>query len=529
MFSQPRSLPDQPSLRYLKIESKRRLAAGEFASLHDAQLAVAREHGLPSWAALKERVTARPGQEHHAVTQLKWLVSRFGAADGPDWVAPDETELLQHFGERFVAVATPARIVQIFSSRAEQLRDELVVLGDHQDAVRARIGGMQLEAAAEPEPPHRLAGLRMYPVGAAVTDPRVAAPSSRMSGSVPDGVTAIADSAHGEVGLVGLVLAGGAADGGAAGAAEPPWVIARGWAVLAEGQVQAGRAGGGTPEDSRESEPLRPGHRFPAMSVTKLITATTVLRLVADGLAGLDDPVNGHLRSVRLADDTVTIRELLSHSGGIDARLQTFADAVPDLVSLAGPVISCDGQRGEFSYSNAGYAVLGQLVADLSGASYVQAAGNLVLRPLGMTASSFPAAWPGSDPDAVSGYNLEADGMFTLVPGKVCTMPSAGGLWATAADLVRFALSWSSLLPESLSREALRRHVARNAAVHVGLGWNVNSEHGVAGHPGGGPGGSSSLVVRLAEQRAHVAMTNRRVPVEPVNGRVMRATSQPGR
>ena len=57
--SQPRGLPEHPSLRYLKIEAKRRLAAGEFATLHDAQLAIAREHGLPSWAALKAHIESQ--------------------------------------------------------------------------------------------------------------------------------------------------------------------------------------------------------------------------------------------------------------------------------------------------------------------------------------------------------------------------------------------------------------------------------------------------------------------------------------
>ena len=42
MSDQPRPLPGQPSLRYLKLEARRRLAAGEFGTLHDAQLAVAR-------------------------------------------------------------------------------------------------------------------------------------------------------------------------------------------------------------------------------------------------------------------------------------------------------------------------------------------------------------------------------------------------------------------------------------------------------------------------------------------------------
>ena len=51
-----RSLPDRPNLRYLRLEAKRRLAAGEFPTLHDAQLAIAREYGEPSWAALKQAI-----------------------------------------------------------------------------------------------------------------------------------------------------------------------------------------------------------------------------------------------------------------------------------------------------------------------------------------------------------------------------------------------------------------------------------------------------------------------------------------
>ena len=62
MSERSRAFPARPNLRYLKIESKRRLAAGEFATLHDAQLAIAREHGMPSWAALKEFVSAGAGR-----------------------------------------------------------------------------------------------------------------------------------------------------------------------------------------------------------------------------------------------------------------------------------------------------------------------------------------------------------------------------------------------------------------------------------------------------------------------------------
>ncbi len=57
-----RALLDRPNLRYLRLEAKRRLAAGEFATLHDAQAAIAREHGQPSWAALKQLVQTGPAR-----------------------------------------------------------------------------------------------------------------------------------------------------------------------------------------------------------------------------------------------------------------------------------------------------------------------------------------------------------------------------------------------------------------------------------------------------------------------------------
>ena len=81
MSDQTRELPEQPNLRFLKLEAKRRLAAGEFATLHDAQLAVAREHGLSSWAVLKETVTADQAEPNPALAQVRWLISRFRDAD----------------------------------------------------------------------------------------------------------------------------------------------------------------------------------------------------------------------------------------------------------------------------------------------------------------------------------------------------------------------------------------------------------------------------------------------------------------
>jgi CubicO group peptidase (beta-lactamase class C family) len=503
MPDQPRPLPAQPNLRYLKLEARRRLAAGEFSTLHDAQLAIAREHGQPSWTALKQLIESRLDElGHPALAQLRWLISRFGGADTPGWAAPADGELREHLTgillEAYLGQDATGKAVTTLTRGAARWREGLVIIEDDPLHLRARASGWLLHADAEPEPPHRLTGLRMTLVGAPVTDERVASPPVSGSGAVPAAAAETAATGFGELGLAGLVLAGGA-PGGAG------WVIARGWA------------------DLKRAVPLRPGHRFPAYGITRLITATAVLRLIADERVGIDDPANDHLRTVRLADDSVTVRELLSHAGGVDAPApgRRYTSTVPSLTSLYGPVLPCT--RGRVRGQAPGdYAALWQLIADVTGSDYATAVTWLVLGPLGMTSSSFPAGWPHEDPDAVTGYELEPDGTFVPDLDDLTAILLAAGLWTTAADLVRFGTGWASLLPAGLASEALRPH---GTAAHIGLGWRLNLADGIAWEAGNGPGGSASLIVGLGDNHAYVALTNRKVSILGLNRKLFQQGS----
>lgn len=498
MSDRSREFPDRPNLRFLKVEAKRRLSAGEFPTLHEAQLAIAREHGLPSWTALKEFIdTARP-PAWHALTQVRWLLSRFHDAGAEGWTAPADDELRAHVTERYLALVPPDTLSGTLGRVAGRLREDLVVTRETPSGVRAQVADLRIEAAVEAEPPYRLTGLRMYPVGERVSDPRVAAPPVRSSGTVPEPVARIAAESFAELGLTGLVLAGSASGDG-----DAVWALAQGWADV----------------DAREV--LRPDHRFPAYGITKLVTATAVLRLVADGRIGLDDPADRHLRAIRLADEAVTVRELLTHTGGVDGPEEMFTDTVPDPVSVLGPVVACGGVRGVFAPSNGGYAVLGELIAEVTGASYPDAAARLVLEPLGMRRSWFPASAPRGD--VVSGHHLGDDGVFAPESLRLCVLPAAAGLWTTAADLVRLGRGRSALLPADLSAEALRPHAGPDGpGAKAGFGWLVNPAKGVAGHPGAGPGAAASLIVRPGDGQVSVALTNRLVPIEPVNARLVR-------
>jgi CubicO group peptidase (beta-lactamase class C family) len=501
-----RSLPDQPSLRFLKLEARRRLAAGEFPALHEAQLAIAREYGFSSWTALKRVVgDSQPDPDEAVLDHLRWVVSRLAGAGQPDWSRPAEQELAEHFEQSFLDRATSERLIKNLTAmaRAGWLRDEVVVITEGPRFIRARAGDVRSETAGAGEPPHRLRGIRAYRIGESITDTRVTTPPADAAGQVPEAAVAVAEEAFGEVGLPGLVLAGVDDHG-------KPWELARGWARL------------------DPQEPLSTTHRFPVYAISTLITATAVLRLVADGGLDLNGPANDHLRTIRLADDDITVRDLLTHTDGLAALVtpaETFAETVPGLVALTGPVLASGGTRGTAAGGLGGYAALGALIADLTGSPYPEAAARLVLDPLGMSGSSFPERWPAPDERAVVGYRLDTDGAFVPAPVEVGTVPAALGLWTTAADLIRFALGWSALLPAPLAGEAMRPLVRSSASseVAIGLGWRINESRGVAGQAGYARSGAASLVVKLDSGKVHVALTNRGIPIEEVNGRVVRA------
>jgi CubicO group peptidase (beta-lactamase class C family) len=501
-----RSLPDRPSLRYLKLEAKRRLAAGEFSALHDAQAAIAREHGQPSWAALKQLICGQPEQESQALAQLRWVIGRFRDAGEPSWTRPGDDEMRRHVGGPVLAETPASELVATIIPMAPLLREELAVMAQAPLSASVQIGDLRVDATVEAEPPHRLTELRAIPLTKRITDARVTSPPpARSRGEVPAEVAGMAAEAFAELGLAGLVLAGGGPD-------SPVWVLATGWADLDQGEV------------------LDTGHRLPAPGITALVTATAVLRLVADGRIGLDTPANNQLRTVSLTDDAITVRELLSHTAGVDSpRLaELFADSVPDLATLTGPVIACSGTRGVVRPSNGGYAVLGQLVADVTGSPYPEAVTRLVLEPLGMSGSSFPTRSADLGPDAVTGYDVTPEGAFVPAPARLCTVPAVGGLWATAADLVRLGAGWSSLLPAALAREALNPQTPPTpGARRAGMGWLISPRGDVAAHGGAGGGATASLLVRVRDNQVHLTLTTKSTPLDAINNRMLRSWTNP--
>jgi CubicO group peptidase (beta-lactamase class C family) len=140
--------------------------------------------------------------------------------------------------------------------------------------------------------------------------------------------------------------------------------------------------------------PITADTLFLIASVTKVWTATMVLQLVDEGSVELDAPVNRYLDPpLRLAEpdvaDAVTVGQLLTHSGGFFGDAEEPPDADDDAVAqtVAGYATLTQLHRPGtmFSYSNAGYNVLGRLVECLTNQNWDDALETRLVRPLGLT------------------------------------------------------------------------------------------------------------------------------------------------
>ncbi|GAA2628032.1 serine hydrolase [Paractinoplanes durhamensis] len=137
-----------------------------------------------------------------------------------------------------------------------------------------------------------------------------------------------------------------------------------------------------------------PDSVFQIGSVTKIWTSSLVMQLVDEGLVDLDAPVRTYLPEFRVVDpvatETVTVRQLLTHTGGFQGDLFEDTgrgdDAVAKLLTFLGTAGTQVHPPGAIhSYSNAGFVVLGALVARLRGDTWESVMRQRLVEPLGVT------------------------------------------------------------------------------------------------------------------------------------------------
>lgn len=276
------------------------------------------------------------------------------------------------------------------------------------------------------------------------------------------------------------------------------------------------------------------GLAYPLASVTKLLTATAIMRLVEDGLIDLAAPVQTYLPDY--ADRPfagVTIAQLLSHTGGVPSLLnadQGLGDEPLDFDVLALP-ISTSALIDQFSlapllfepgarygYSNSGYILLGRIIEHVTGKTYYAALDELVLAPADVSGEFCLCRDLPGYPDATA-FERHGD---RFVPAPVIDpsqMFSAGGLRATPEGLLHWSealMSGRILRPDTLEHMWSPVAATRHPGESFALGWLVREVDGVRqlAHDGALPGAVSYLVLTPADHRAAFGALNRTLDLD---------------
>jgi CubicO group peptidase (beta-lactamase class C family) len=274
---------------------------------------------------------------------------------------------------------------------------------------------------------------------------------------------------------------------------------------------------------------VTPETLFQAASISKPIVALATLRLVERGELDLDAKVNDQLKSWKIPDNGVTektpikLRHLLSHSSGLSvhgfggysktAQRPTLVEVLDGKKPANSGAVRPFLRPGDrFQYSGGGYCVLQQLLIDTSGKPFPEFMQETVLKPAGMTHSTYEQPLPDAlTSQAAVGHRAK----LQPIAGDCHVYPemAAAGLWTTPSDLVLAAIDVAKsfngqgghLLSQKMAQAMLTRE---NKA--FGLGFTVTGEGNYLefGHGGSNEGFRCHLLFFPATGQGMAIMTN---------------------
>ena len=198
--------------------------------------------------------------------------------------------------------------------------------------------------------------------------------------------------------------------------------------------------------DGGDSAPVNADTIFSIQSMSKLFTATAVMRAVAAGRLDLDAPITTYLPEFTVhsafeehPERKITLRMLLSHTAGFTHEAPIGNNNELDPGSFDDHVRSISDTWLRFpvgtgyAYSNLGIDLAGYILERVEGKPFAEVMRESLLEPLGMERSTF-------DRTAIRSADNRAVGHVDPYPEPPLFEPmtAAGGLYTSAADLARF-------------------------------------------------------------------------------------------
>ena len=277
--------------------------------------------------------------------------------------------------------------------------------------------------------------------------------------------------------------------------------------------------------------PVDPNTLFVLGSVTKTYTASTLMRLVAEGRVELGAPARRYVSELMLADEQaathVTVLNLLNRTSGLGWDLLIDTGAGDDALARFVPklaeqeLVAPPGVRA--SYSQAGFSVLGRVIEEVVGLPYEEAMAALLFEPLGLSHSFFAAEDVITRRFAV-GHNLGENGDLSVArlwKGPRYRNPG-GGMVSSLSDQLRFARfhvgngraeSGERVLPAELldgMKEPTVELRGSSLGDAFGICWFLRDVDGVCivGHGGSANGQFTELLTVPERDFAVVSMSN---------------------
>ena len=226
-------------------------------------------------------------------------------------------------------------------------------------------------------------------------------------------------------------------------------VAVRDGAVIATGTV--GVRAVGSPAPASPDDPFLIG------SCAKSMMRLLVARLADAGVVTFDTALGDALKDTPMREDYrgVTIRQLLTHRGGIQPYTQIGPRITPWLFELTGSAVE---QRAAFAahvlnespaaapgteeiYSNAGFGIVAHVLERLTGKPWEELVSEQVFVPLGMTTARIGLPTSAEHPEGVRGHLRGPDG-YELAPGWREPLPGiapAGMVSCSITDFARLA------------------------------------------------------------------------------------------
>ena len=273
--------------------------------------------------------------------------------------------------------------------------------------------------------------------------------------------------------------------------------------------------------------PVTPDTRFAIGSSSKAFTAMLVAMAADAGKLSLEDSPKKFLPYFRLqdpeADAKITLRDLLSHSSGLNRTDLPWVSGVlnrEETIRVAAQAKPTAKLREKFQYQNVMYAAAGEIVGRVEDSTWERLIAERIFRPLGMQGSDTSVPEMLKARDRSHGYVYEEATKETRrVPMRdLPAIAPAGAINSSARDMAQWlrlmlgggVFEGRRLVSEKGFAELVKPQMKIAGTVSYGLGWFLREwkGHKVAEH-GGNIDGFNAQVALMPDQRlGFVMLTN---------------------